>query len=485
MSLDLTESFETNEAEWLQRVDAVLKGADFEAVLTSRTSDGIRISPLYSKAAGKAPIIGRAPSAPWTILQRIDDPDPARANAQALIDLENGATGLQLVFASSVSAQGFGLRASEEAVTEALKGVYLDAGIEMVLDCGPRGRDAAHAFAEAAKSLGYPPNTIRVRFGLNPIGTGAMIGSFHGDAAQMAKNVATAVQDLSGQAFAGPFVAADGRVVHAAGGSEAQELGFVLSSALFYWRALEASGVALDEARAMIEFRLASDSDQFISLAKHRALRQLWASIEQQSGLSPQPIIITSETATRMLTVRDPHVNILRSGMGCFAAALGGANAISVVPFTSAIGLPDGFARRVARNTQLVMLEEAHLAKVSDPAAGAGGFEALTESLVVSAWKFFQLIEHEGGIVSAIQHGKMQHEIAKSREAYHDALLHKKATLIGVTKFPNPDEKPTSVLEPTLSVTKLTATSFEPLKAIRWAESFEAQSAGAYEGVSQ
>jgi methylmalonyl-CoA mutase len=475
MALHLDDPTVTELAQWRKLADAVLKGADFDEVLTSKTADGIRIEPLYPKAEGRAPIIGRAPGAPWLIMQRVDDADAARANAQALTDLENGANGLTLVFKESIGANGSGIEAKAEVVAEILKGVYLDAGIDIALDCGPRGRDAAHAFAEACKSLGFPPNTVRVRFGLNPVGTGARIGSLHGEGAQVAKNVSAAANDLIAQGFKGLFIAADGRGVHAAGGSEAQELGFVLSSALFYLRGLEASGIALDEARAMIEFRLASDADQFLSIAKHRALRRLWASIEAQCGLEPKPIFITSETASRMLTTRDPWVNLLRNGMGCFAAAIGGANAISVLPFTSAMGLADPFARRLARNTQLVLAQESHLASVTDPAAGAGGYEALTDALVEKAWAEFQSIEQDGGIVAALQKGSVQARVKAVDAERHVAIESKKVTILGVTLFPDANEKSITVLSPMPLEAKPQSTQFEPLTPSRIAEPYEAK----------
>src|SRR5690606_2931148 len=170
-------------------------------------------------------------------------------------------------------------------------------------------------------------------------------------------------------------------VIHNAGGSEAQELAYALSVAVAYWRALEAGGVALDNARRMIFFRLSADADQFMIMAKFRSLRKLWARVEEASGLTPQPIFIAAETAWRMMTQRDPYVNMLRVTIAAFAAGLGGANAVTVLPFTAALGLPDEFARRVARNTQLILIEEANLAKVADPAAGSGGIEALTDDL--------------------------------------------------------------------------------------------------------
>lgn len=473
MALHFDNPAVTDLAQWRKLAEAVLRGADFDEVLTARTADGIHIQPLYVKAEGYAPIAGRSAGSLWAIMQRVDDADAPRANKQALTDLENGANGLTLVFKDSIGANGFGIDAKSDLVADLLKGVFLDAGIDIALDCGPRGRENAHAFAEACKALGFPANTVPVRFGLNPVGTGARIGALHGDGAQVAKNVSAAVNDLLGQGFKGPFIAADGRVVHSAGGSEAQELGFVLASALFYLRGLEASGIALNEARSMIEFRLASDSDQFLSIAKHRALRKLWASIETQCGLKPKPIFITSETASRMLTTRDAWVNLLRNGMGCFGAAIGGANAISTLPFTSAIGLADPFARRLARNTQLVLAQESHLASVTDPAAGAGGYEALTDALVEKAWTEFQSIEQDGGIVDALHKGAIQARakvVAAERRA---AIENKEAAILGVTLFPDANEKPITVLAPMPAHAAPRSAQFEPLKASRIAESFE------------
>src|SRR5213078_1066267 len=157
-----------------------------------------------------------------------------------------------------------------------------------------------------------------------------------------------------------------------------------------YLRALEADGIALDDARAMIFFRVAVDADQFLSIAKLRALRLLWARVEEACGLTPTPAFVSATTAWRMMTKRDPWVNLLRTTVAAFSAGVGGADAISVLPFTAALGLPDGFARRLARNTQLVLIEEANLAKVADPAAGSGSLEDLTGKLCRSAWSLFR-----------------------------------------------------------------------------------------------
>src|SRR6185312_16428855 len=161
----------------------------------------------------------------------------------------------------------------------------------------------------------------------------------------------------------------------------AQELAFALSAAVDCLRALEAGGTPLEAARGIIYFRLAADADEFLTIAKFRAIRKLWARVEAACGLAPKPAIVAAETAWRMMTRHDPYVNMLRNTIAIAAAGLGGADNIAVLPHTAAIGLPDAFARRVARNTQLVLLEEANLAKVADPAAGSGAIEHLTDAL--------------------------------------------------------------------------------------------------------
>jgi methylmalonyl-CoA mutase len=270
-------------------------------------------------------------------------------------------------------------------------------------------------------------------------------------------------------------VLADGRPVHDAGGSEAQELAFALSLAVAYLRMLEGGGIPLDAARSAISFRLIADADQFLTLAKFRALRRLWARVEQACGLAPKPVFIAAETAWRMLTQRDPNVNMLRATMATFAAGLAGANAITVLPHTLALGLPDAFARRVARNTQLVLLEESNLAKVSDPAAGSGGIESLTKELCETAWSIFQEIEKAGGLFAALQHGLIQGNVAATRKAREANVARRKDVLTGASEFPNLHEAQIAVedVKPVALASANEAITFEPLAPSRLASPFE------------
>jgi methylmalonyl-CoA mutase len=434
--------------QWLKLVSDVLKGASFEKRLVSKTYDGLPIEPLYGRKADAQPIFGRSAGAPWQIMQRIEFPDPGAANAQALHDLANGTTGLALVFAGAVGTYGFGLPPEEAALARVLDSVHLDAGIAIDLDT-PASDAAAvvRGLTETLKRHGTAPANAEVRFGLDWIGALAS-GRRLGERQAVDAQFTDLIGGLAAQGYRGPFAVADARVIHNAGGSEAQELAYALATALAYLRALEAGGGALPDARTMIYFRLAADADQFLTIAKFRALRKLWARVEAACGLDPRPTFIAAETAWRMMTRRDPFVNMLRTTMAVVGAGLGGADSIAVLPYTAAIGLPDDFARRIARNTQLILLEESHLGKVADPAAGAGGLEALTQELCVAAWSLFQEIERVGGAWTAIETGLIQGKVAAVRAEREKAIARRKDALTGTSEFPDIAEAPAEVLAP-------------------------------------
>ena len=453
------------EDQWRHKVETALKGAPLQK-LVAKTYDGFEVQPLYPRAAGK-PRAFRAGD--WSIIARLDHPDDAAANELALTDLENGADGLQIVFAGSLGACGFGLT-DAASLSGSLKGIHLDAGLRVLLDL-PADADApVKALLDLAAARGYDPAKLDISFGLDPLGAAARSGAAL-DWTKAGAELAEQAKALAAIGFKTGLICADGRVVHAAGGSPGQELAFTLASALAAVRALEAAGVELDAARAMIDFRLAADADEFLTIAKFRALRRLWAGVERACGLEAKPIRLHGETAWRMMTRRDPWVNLLRATVAVFSAGLGGADSISVLPFTQALGLPDSFARRLARNTQLVLLEESNLGKVADPAAGAGGLEALTDELVGGGYALFQDIEKAGGLAKALAGGALQAEIAKTAAERAKNVARRKEPLTGASEFPDIHEKAVSVLLPA------PATAAAPLPALaphRTAEEFEA-----------
>ena len=466
----------TSQAEWRKLVEAALKGASFEKRLTSQTYDGLRIEPLYPRAVGARPVAGRTPGAVWTLMQRVDHPDPAAANAQALQDLENGASGLTLVFAGSLNANGYGLDASPETMARLLDGIELDAGITIDFNLSPPTRTAVQHFATFVKSRKLSPAAVDMRASINPIGGLAATGASPRPWGELSKTFAALIRELADQGFRGPFAVADGRIIHNAGGSEAQELAFAIAAAVDCLRALEAGGVPLDVARGMIYFRLAADADEFLTMAKFRGIRKLWARVEQACGLAPKPVTVAAETAWRMMTKRDPYVNMLRTTIAVTAAGLGGADNIAALPHTAALGLPDAFARRAARNTQLILLEESNLAKVNDPAAGSGAIEDLTAKLCAAAWAQFQEIEKAGGAWAALEQGLIQKNVAAVRAERQKAAARRKDALTGTSDFTDLHEKSAAVLDvaPVVPPKEAAAVMIEPLPRIRLAEPFEA-----------
>jgi methylmalonyl-CoA mutase len=463
--------------DWLTLVASVLKGAGFERKLVTKTDDGLRIEPLYERDRNAWPIAGRAAASPWQILQRVDHPDPDAAAEEARHDLENGAGGLCVVFAGAIGARRYGLYPAEAAIRRLFDSLTTDLGLAIEVEPGPQVPQTVKALADLLVRRGIPSERTAIRFGIDPLGALAVSGRARRPWSAQASDFAGLLQGLAEQGFRGPLAVADGRAVHDAGGSQAQELGFVLSCAVAYMRALEAAGVALADARRMIFFRLAADEDQFLTMAKFRTLRLVWGRVEEACGLKPEPAFVSAETAWRMMTRRDPWVNLLRTTIAAFAAGVGGANAVTVLPFTAALGLADRFARRMARNTQLILIEESNLAKVADPAAGSGAVEALTGALGAAAWAQFQEIEAAGGLGAALEAGLIQAQIAKVRAERESAIATRQDPLTGTSEFPDIAERPVAVLAvtpPTVESLEPATVSYPALSAHRLAERFEA-----------
>ena len=466
-----------SEAAWRAAVDKVLKGADFDKRLVGRSADGIRIEPLYPAASPRERAL-RAESGRWHVAARLDHPDPAEANALALADLEGGADTLTLSFAGARAARGYGLVAEDvDTLDAALDGVMLDL-IRLRLDPAPQSRVNALLLAALVEKRGLNPADLAIEFGLDPIGVLASDGSLAALWPEIGQRLAETIGALKERGYKGPFVTVDTRPYHEAGASEALELGTALATAVAYLRALEAQGMPLTDARDAIAFTLVADTDEFVTVAKFRAARLLWNRIQQACGLEPEPAAIHAETAWRALTKRDPHVNLLRGTVAAFSAGVGGADSLSVQPFTAALGLPDGFARRIARNTQLILLEEANLWRVADPAAGAGGFEALTQALCEKGWQAFQQIEETGGILAALTGGHLQRTLAEQRAARIKAVATRREPITGTSEFPNIRETDVTVLKVApvamaSSIATGAALQAEPLPSFRLSEPFE------------
>lgn len=419
---------------WMALVGKTLAGAEFERRLVSRTADGIAIQPLYTPADAGPRLVARPqpnadPHRPWDLRTLVDHPDPARANADILHDLGNGANSI-LLRLDPTGERGVAVDSAVE-LGRALDGVLLDLA-PVALDAGWMGPQAADWLATAAKSAPQAP----LAFNLDPLSALAEAGASPGPIdAHLAAAARTAARHAETYPKASLFLAS-GRVAHEAGGTEAQELGFMAGAAVAYARALVEAGLPTSRAFTALTLGLATDGEYFMTIAKLRAARAIWSRLTQACGVDV-PTRIEARSSRRMLARLDPWVNLLRLTAAGFGAGVGGADVVVLDAFTQPLGRPTSFARRQARNTQLVLMEEASLGRVADPAGGAWFIEQLTDQLARAGWAMFQRIEAAGGLDGALTSGLIDREVTQARAARERDLAKRKAGLIGVSEFPN------------------------------------------------
>ena len=436
-------------AQWRALVEAALKGADFDKRLVSRTYDGLRVQPLYERAAGAPVVAGRA-AEPWQVVQRIDHPDPKAANAQALDELENGATGLSLVFAGAPAARGFGVAAdSLAALDAALAGVMLDI-VSLRLETAPfAGKPVAALIGALVDKRKLDPATLAIDFGLDPLGDMARTGRALLPWPELSARAGGTAADLKAQGFAkARFLRADGRAVHEASGTEAQEIAFVAAAGVAYLRLLEASGFTLDEARRRISFLMASGADLFVTLAKYRALRKLWARVEAGMWACP---------AAGLCRVRDgvAHDDDARRSREHAAHHHRGDRRRPRRRrrhHRPALHSGDRTARPAgaARGAQHAIGPVGRVQSLSRGRSGRrlrrhrGADDASSRR---SAWKLLQEIEAAGGAAAALAQGLLQNKLAETRAARAANIARRKDALTGVSDYANLAEVPVKVLD--------------------------------------
>ncbi len=437
---DLTADFPAvTAADWRALVEKTLKDTPFDS-LKRRTAEGLPIAPLY-EGADHTPALALRPfdaERPWDIRGRITHPDPARANADLMRDLEGGAAS-GLVRLDPTGATGVAV-GSAEGLAQVLQGVMLELA-PVALDAGFLGPQAADWLGSLAKGSPAAP----LFFHLDPLSAFAQAGESPGPIEGHLISAATVARRLADTYPKAGLFLASGRVVHEAGGGEAGELAFALASGVTYAKALVRAGLPMVQALGGIVLGLSADTDYFATLAKLRAARQVWGRVAAACKVQVRPRLeVTS--SHRMLTARDPWTNMLRLTTAAVGAAMGGADAVVLGSFTDPLGLPTAFARRQSRNAQLVLMEEAHLGRVADPGAGSGYVEALTDEIARAAWAEFQAIEAQGGLVAALASGHIARQIAQVSEA---RLAAGPPKIVGVTAFPQPDQTPVEVEQAT------------------------------------
>ncbi|KRE42197.1 methylmalonyl-CoA mutase subunit beta [Knoellia sp. Soil729] len=407
------------------------------ASMRSHLEGGLDIEPLYTRPAEPAPlgVPGAMPftrgrtlrdaDVPWDVRQLHDDPDVAATRKLVLADLENGVTSVWLHVGADGLAPG--------DLADALADVQLDLAPVVVSSWDDQVAAADALYAVLSASPAASGN-----LGHDPLGAAARTGTA-ADLSPLADSVHR-LTDL-GEVRA---ITVDTRVHADAGATVTDEIAFALATAVAYLRHLEAEGVAVAEAFRHIEFRVSASADQFLSAAALRALRRTWARIGESVGVDEKArgAFTHAVTSGRMFTRDDAWTNILRSTLATFGASLGGADAITVLPFDTVSGLPTPFSRRIARNTQILLAEESHVGRVTDPAGGSWYVETLTDEVARAAWATFQEIEAAGGMSEALTSGLVAQRISAAVAERDTALATRSTPITGVSTFPLAGEKP-------------------------------------------
>lgn len=428
--------------QWLALADA----AGGPAKLSHTTPDGIRVRPLYTAADLPDPAIGVPGSAPfvrgsvaggvvpdgWDVRQRHAEPDVETARAAIAADLENGVTSIWL----EVSEPGAGAGTALADLPAVLADVLLDLAPVVLEAVGTDQDAAAEVFLSLAQARGIAPADLLGTLGLDPIGERARTGTGAApdSVVPLARRIAADFPRMRA-------VVVDALPVHVAGGSDAQELGYSLAAGVAYLRALADAGLEPGPAARLLEFRYAATAEQFPTIAKLRAARRLWSRVTEACGgaVGQHQHAVGSPT---MLTRRDPYVNLVRGTLAGFAAGIGGADAVTVPTFDAAIGGSNPFSRRMARNTQALLVEESHLARVIDAAGGSWYVESFTDALARAAWDFFQRVEAVGGVVAALDSGFVAEQVAAVRERREKGVATRRVPVTGVSEFPDLTERP-------------------------------------------
>jgi len=437
-----------SKSAWLAKVEADLKGASPDR-LRSKTAGGLDIEPLYTAEDAVAPdagfpgvypyVRGSAALAGWIVRQEYDDARPSVCKAQIAQDLGRGVEALWLRIGPRHGCRVLTTEELDDVLGSTDLGttsVYVEGGSDALA--------VAAGFLAVAERRGVSREALRGGFAFDPIGLLAREGRIQGGlrarlaelsdlAAWCAKNApGLRAVDVSGDAYDG------------GGASEVQELAYTIATGIEYLRQLTKAGMRIEAAARQIGFSYAVSGDFFTQIAKLRAARGLWAKVISAAGGEPSAAAMSIHARTSSFTMakRDPWVNMLRVTAECTAAVLGGAQSVATQPFDAAIGPPDELARRVARNTQIVLRDESHLDAVADAAGGSWFVETLTDQLARAAWKEVRSIEGAGGIVHALGSGRIVDAIDAVAKVRQHSIAKRKAPILGVSEFPNATEQP-------------------------------------------
>ncbi|MDG5799581.1 methylmalonyl-CoA mutase family protein [Marinilabiliaceae bacterium ANBcel2] len=466
--------------EWMKKVTADLKGADFEKKLVWKTNEGFKVRPFYREEdleqvkyldslPGEFPFIrGTQISNKWLIRQdiEVDAPDSANKSAQTILEKGCNSIGFIIKDEKLITA---------ENIKRLLKGIDSDkTELNFIPFC--KEKELYELVVNEVKAKDENHEKIIGSVNFDPLGK----LTIEGRVKEGIDSVAESVTEMVNQTKKTPCfrsITVNGKNFGNAGSTVTQELAFSLAAGNEYLAMLTSNNVTPDEAAGSIRFDFGTGSNYFMEIARLRAARLLWAAIVDEykpASKESCKMIINCETSEFNKTVYDPYVNMLRTQTEAMSATIGGCHSLNVQPFDKSFRKSSLFSERIARNQQLLLKEESYFGMITDPSAGSYYIENLTDKIVNEAWKEFLKIEEQGGYLKALKDGFIQDQINTSAQKYSDLLASRRTILIGTNQYPNPEEEMSSSIDKTIYEENLPEQGeVKPVKKFRLSKEFE------------
>lgn len=459
--------------QWREAAEKSLKGASFDAKLLTHSYEGIVRQPIYryedvktlphlEALPGEAPFHrgnqqpGEQQEHKWHVCQEIIATSAEAFNQAAINDLARGQTMLHLMvdqatlagldpdeaLPDTIGYKGVSVFCRED-VEQAFQGVKLSE-VPLYVNTGALGLPILSLILAHVEATGQQVSELRGCIGQDPVAVLLTEGKLPCSLQTAYNAMVSMTKWAKDHAPALKTILVQSNPYQDGGGNAVTELAFSLATGVDYLQAMLERGLSIEDIAARMQFSYSIGSDVFMEIAKLRAARMLWSNIVAAYGGSTeaQKMTIHARTSAWTKTIYDPYVNMLRSTTEAFSAVIGGANSLHVSAFDEAIRPANEFSRRIARNTQIILQEEAHLAKVIDPAGGSWYVEWLTDALAKKAWELFQQVEAHGGMLRALEAGFPQGLIARIADQKAASIDTRKKRLVGTNMYANTAEQP-------------------------------------------
>jgi methylmalonyl-CoA mutase len=461
--------------EWEAAAEKLLKGKPFKETLYSQTEDGLEVKPIYGPSDHLEINLGLNATRRWYIAQSLFAAnDTFNEVAKDALSLGQTALNIDLDLVSQFgnhaphipNRMGFVHLTEPQAFESLFKNIDLNR-VALLFDAMNTAPKLFDWLDKYVSESGFDPHKISGGFGFDPISAALKYGGFYQPLSNSMEKIAPVVaQEMGFTNF--DIITIYANLIHNAGGHKVHALSYFLANVVEYIRRLGDLGVAAEKVLSNIRVKVSVGNDQFMEIAKLRALRLLWQNLCNAYDVDPvkNSLKIDVESSWRFMSKMDPWTNMLRATSAAFSAIVGGCDSLDILPFDLALGTPDGFSMRQARNTAIVLAEESNLDKVIDPASGSGYLDSATNDLAGKAWQAFQKIEKDGGILRQIRSGQFQEGVEYNAAKQLDEFRENKRKAIGTNIYPNPNEKLPEKTGKKISFENLTGDVAEEIKPL-------------------